>query len=820
MKALLCCTFLFSSVAAFGQVTCTATTPSPSTARLEGVTELLGDVLVKCIGGTPTPVGSPVPTTNITVNLNTAVTSRLLSDGSSEALLLLDEPGGPSNPNTPHLACIPSRAGGAVPGPGQCNYVLGTGDGAGTYNGSVGRANIYQGTQNGPNSVVFYGVAFDPPGSDKFRILRATNLRGNANQLGAAGAASASITGSMSIGGALAAGSPLTLAVAQPGVQAGAPVPGSFSACNGRSIATLNPDGSTGPTTFSLNFKESFPFAFKAPGSATPSLLGSLSAAIESAFIPSLTAGLPAGVGTADSGTVLQAYFLNIPPGVTITAPSGNLLDANGKIAGTYSTTFLQAGSTSGNGYIVFYHTITARDPANSNIASFTVPFTMSGPSLGFQTPYNFTANIGFANSQYPQSTLFVPGFGTVSSGRAQSTLTSPGISPPNGVPMFDVLGSGVSNPVSTQSSYPASVVGSCVSTPATLTAASTTAPAFINVVGTVAGQNLIAPRVSNVGVGSLGTTAATNVTVAINPPAPWLNVSLSGTTTPLTASLSVNNAAVGNYATSLVFSAPGGLSLTVPVTYAVTNGPWFTRYGFASSASYVGDVVAPGQPFVIFGGNAFGPATLAGPALDANGLAVTSLGGTQVLFDGAPAPLYYSVNANGAGQIAGFAPFELAGKTQTNVQVVYNGVASPPVAINVIDTVPGLYTANSSGGGQGSILNHDLTVNGPGNPEAPGNVIVLYGGGSGQTTPAGRDGGLAGVGAPLGTLTLPVKVLIDNIAATNVQYAGPAPGLVEGVFQINVVIPAGVRHNANVPVVVQIDGNKQSQPGVTLVTK
>jgi hypothetical protein len=34
------------------------------------------------------------------------------------------------------------------------------------------------------------------------------------------------------------------------------------------------------------------------------------------------------------------------------------------------------------------------------------------------------------------------------------------------------------------------------------------------------------------------------------------------------------------------------------------------------------------------------------------------------------------------------------------------------------------------------------------------------------------------------------------------------------------VVIPAGVRHNANVPVVVQIDGNKQSQPGVTLVTK
>ena len=389
----------------------------------------------------------------------------------------------------------------------------------------------------------------------------------------------------------------------------------------------------------------------------------------------------------------------------------------------------------------------------------------------------------------------------------------------PYGIPTFDFYGSGVSSPALNPLFYPASVVGGCTSTPATLTAASTTPPAFINVTGTAAGQNLIAPRVSNVGIISLGTTAAANVTFALNPPAPWLNVSLSGNTTPLTATLSANSAAVGNYSTSLNFSAPGGLSLSVPVTYTVTNSPWFTRYGFAHSGSYVSDIVAPGEPFVIFGGDPFGPATLAGPALDANGLAVTSLGSTQVLFDGTPAPLYYSVNANGAGQVAGFAPFELAGKTQTNVQVVYNSVASPPVTLNVIDAVPGLYTANSSGGGQGAILNHDLSVNGPANPESPGNVIVLYGGGAGQTSPAGRDGGLAGVGAPLPTLTLPVKVFIDNIEATNIAYAGPAPGLVEGVFQINVVIPPGVRHNANVPVVVQVE-DKQTQPGVTLATK
>jgi hypothetical protein len=127
---------------------------------------------------------------------------------------------------------------------------------------------------------------------------------------------------------------------------------------------------------------------------------------------------------------------------------------------------------------------------------------------------------------------------------------------------------------------------------------------------------------------------------VTANPPAPWLNVGLSGTTTPLTAFLSVKNAAVGNYSTTLNFSAPGGLALAVPVTYTATQGPWFTRYGFDNSASYVSDVVAPGEPFVIFGGDAFGPATLAGPALDANGLVTTTVGNTQVLFDGTPAPL------------------------------------------------------------------------------------------------------------------------------------------------------------------------------------
>ena len=175
-------------------------------------------------------------------------------------------------------------------------------------------------------------------------------------------------------------------------------------------------------------------------------------------------------------------------------------------------------------------------------------------------------------------------------------------------------------------------------------------------------------------------------------------------------------------------------------------------------------------------------------------------LGNTQVLFDGVPAPLYYSVDANGFGQVAGFAPFELAGKTQTSVQVVYNNFKTPPVTLFVLDAVPGLFTADASGGGQGSILNQDQSINSSTNPESVGNIIVVYGGGAGQTNPKGRDGALAGVGGPLAQLTLPVKVFIDGIQATDIPYAGPAPGLAEGVFQINAPIPAGVHSGTNVP--------------------
>ena len=60
----------------------------------------------------------------------------------------------------------------------------------------------------------------------------------------------------------------------------------------------------------------------------------------------------------------------------------------------------------------------------------------------------------------------------------------------------------------------------------------------------------------------------------------------------------------------------------------------------------------------------------------------------------------------------------------------------------------------------------------------------------------------------------LPVSALIGGVPAL-VQFAGEAPGLVSGVLQVNVQIPANAP-TGNVPIWVSI-GNNSTQQGVTV---
>jgi hypothetical protein len=72
---------VLAAASAQAQVTCQVTAINNRPVRVEGTTELLGDLELDCTGGTPATPGQPVPLVNVTLSLNTNVTNRLLGSG-------------------------------------------------------------------------------------------------------------------------------------------------------------------------------------------------------------------------------------------------------------------------------------------------------------------------------------------------------------------------------------------------------------------------------------------------------------------------------------------------------------------------------------------------------------------------------------------------------------------------------------------------------------------------------------------------------------------------------------------------------------------
>ena len=243
----------------------------------------------------------------------------------------------------------------------------------------------------------------------------------------------------------------------------------------------------------------------------------------------------------------------------------------------------------------------------------------------------------------------------------------------------------------------------------------------------------------------------------------------------------------------TLTINSPGSIS-------AVVNG-----------ASFLSGPVAPGTIISLFGSE-IGPAAGVGLQLNSSGQMGTLLGGSRVLFDGVPAPLI-SVQAR---QVNAVVPYEVAGKTRSVVQIEFQGKTSAGVTVPLTDSSPGLFTLDSSGKGQGVILNQDATPNSASNPALEGSVVVLYATGGGQTDPPSVSGSLTA--EPWPKPHFPVSVTVGGLPAETL-YAGTAPGLLAGLLQLNVRIPEGAPSGSAVPIALTI-GNATSQPGVTVALR
>jgi len=368
-------------------LTCTASVAVPPQLRAEGMTELIGDIVITCTGGAAVPVGSAIPTANVTVSLGTQVTSRILGNNgatnSSEALLLIDEPnsGLPApvagfGPAAPQALCASPSVGA---GSGGCvEYAAnGIAVNGGTLpvassstTGPVATFNVFQGLV-ASNQVTFQGIPILPPvSSGSSRVFRITNVRANVSGLGGGGLpgttqllASVSISGSTSV--------PINNPVQIAGfVQSGLSV--TFRNSNnsgglsggGTGFNQCGPGSSSGnPLGVAvLQYSENFGTAFKTRVAPTATYTGQSGAPpavqnvpgtiynSESGFITSLSNLTNGGVvaGLADYGTRLKAVFNNIPAGVrifvSVTNVAANVTSAN---------TAAPAGNTNTSSYAV-----------------------------------------------------------------------------------------------------------------------------------------------------------------------------------------------------------------------------------------------------------------------------------------------------------------------------------------------------------------------------------------------------------------------------------------------------------------------------------
>jgi uncharacterized protein (TIGR03437 family) len=257
------------------------------------------------------------------------------------------------------------------------------------------------------------------------------------------------------------------------------------------------------------------------------------------------------------------------------------------------------------------------------------------------------------------------------------------------------------------------------------------------------------------------GTAAPTSVTVQS-----FLSPLVSASTI-LTGQVSANSA-------SPPFVAPGG----------VVNGASFAA----------GAAVAPGSIISVFGSNL--------ATSDGNGASFplpTALAGIKLTIGGIDAPLFYA----GKGQVNAELPCEITPGSQT--QVIARAISTSGAEVDAVpETIvvgtaqPGIFMA---GGTQGAILNVANQLVNSTNPAAAGDVIVVFCTGLGALNPPAQTGQPSSSGR---AMTQPT-VTVGGLAAS-VQYAGVAPGYV-GLYQVNVVVPAGIGAGSAIPVVLTQNG-------------
>jgi len=333
------------TTASAANMSCVAGGATPTQMRAEGETELAGDLVITCNGGTPTDPGyisggvavNSVPTANIEVSLNTSLTSRILESATngSEALLLINEPA----VATQKLCTVAALATCGMLGQGALAtdpYNTGTL----AVNGSGQAYNVFQGQQVNSGSVTFNGVPIDAPGTQQTLVIRITNIRANANGLGvtSVNAPPISVTGTISTSGTvnlnITNNAQQVIGQVLKGLVVSNSSATTYQQCTSQDFAGPGPSPA-GTITFAKGFASSFKVRSIGSDDLAPSTLNAQDVLntiyttetgfYNPAFKPILASTFDPGA--ADYGTRLRIIFAGVQAGVTIWVPNNVAYD-------------------------------------------------------------------------------------------------------------------------------------------------------------------------------------------------------------------------------------------------------------------------------------------------------------------------------------------------------------------------------------------------------------------------------------------------------------------------------------------------------------
>jgi uncharacterized protein (TIGR03437 family) len=254
------------------------------------------------------------------------------------------------------------------------------------------------------------------------------------------------------------------------------------------------------------------------------------------------------------------------------------------------------------------------------------------------------------------------------------------------------------------------------------------------------------------------------------------------------------------------------GFTLSAP-----SAPPVITPGGIVSASAFGGfPTIAPGSWIEIYGDNLFSQSPQQWALSQfANGVAPTSLGGVSVSVGGASAAFVDFVSASQVNALVpSTAPIGSTFITLTNA----NG-ASDNYPIYVNATQPGIlapptFTVNGKqyvgavfSDGQTFALPQNAIPGVPSRPAQPGDVLIIYGVGFGPVTGGFTAGTIV---TAANSLVTPVQFSFGSTQAT-LNYSGLAPSFT-GLYQFNVVVPAGLTANSAEPISFSLSGVKGTQ--------